>query len=297
MTAVERPFSRTPSTARPLLTSHRRAQLVTLGMMVIVLILAVGALFPVFWMLTTSLKASGDVFLVPPKWLPNPIVWQNYPDAMAFMDAVTVFRNSLVVSGLTVVGTTLTSAVIAFPFARLRVRGSGVLFGLVLSTLLLPAQVTLIPEFLLFRYLGWIDSLRPLWIPFWFGTPYAIFLLRQFFMTVPIEMDEAAIIDGCSIFGVFSRIILPLSLPALGVVAIQQFIFSWEWFLRPLIYLNSSANFTVAIALAKFQVSYGGTPWHLLMAASLVALLPPVLLFFFTQRFFIQGIVISGVKG
>lgn len=271
--------------------------LTTAGLMAIVLVCAVGALFPLFWMVTTSLKPSGDVFLIPPRWLPHPVVWKNYPDALAFMDAANAFRNSFVVSGLSVAGVTASSAIAAFPFARLRVRGSNALFLLVLSTLLLPSQVTLIPRFLLFKEIGWIDTLKPLWVPSFFGTPYAIFLLRQFFRTIPMEMDEAAIIDGCSMFGVFWRITVPLSLPALGVVAIQQFIFSWEAFLEPLIYLNSSQNFTVAVALAKFQVSYGGTPWHLLMAASTVALVPPVLLFFVTQRFFIQGIVISGVKG
>jgi multiple sugar transport system permease protein len=274
-----------------------RARLTTAGLLAIVLAFALGALFPVFWMITTSLKPGGDVFLVPPRWLPSPIVWRNYPDALASMDALTVFRNSFVVAGLSVAGTTLVSATIAFPFARLRAPGSNVLFMLVLSTLLLPSQVTLIPEFLLFKYLGWVDTLKPLWVPFWFGTPYAVFLFRQFFRTIPSEMDEAAICDGCSMIGLFWRIILPLSLPVLGVVAIQQFLASWEFFLRPLIFLNSSKNYTVALALAKFRGDFGGTPWHLLMAASMAALLPPVALFFVAQRFFIQGIVITGVKG
>jgi multiple sugar transport system permease protein len=277
--------------------SAASARLTTAGLLAIVAFFAVGALFPVFWMLTTSLKPGGDVFLVPPRWLPSPIMWRNYPDALAFMDATTVFRNSFIVAGLSVLGTTLVSATIAFPFARLRAPGSNVLFMLVLSTLLLPSQVTLIPEFLLFKYLGWVDTLKPLWVPFWFGTPYAVFLFRQFFRTIPSEMDEAAICDGCSMLGLFWRIILPLSLPVLGVVAIQQFIASWEFFLRPLIFLNSSKNYTVALALAKFRGDFGATPWHLLMAASLAALLPPVALFFLAQRFFIQGIVITGVKG
>jgi ABC-type glycerol-3-phosphate transport system permease component len=153
--------------------SAASARLTTAGLLAIVAFFAIGALFPVFWMVTTSLKPGGDVFLVPPRWLPSPIMWRNYPDALAFMDAATVFRNSFLVAGLSVVGTTLVSATIAFPFARLRAPGSNVLFMLVLSTLLLPSQVTLIPEFLLFKYLGWVDTLKPLWVPFWFGTPYA----------------------------------------------------------------------------------------------------------------------------
>lgn len=168
---------------------------------------------------------------------------------------------------------------------------------LVISVMMLPAQVTLIPQFLVFKELGWIDTLLPLIVPAYFGIPYHIFLLRQFFRTIHRDMDDAAIIDGCSHLGIFWRIILPLSRPALGVVAIQRFIGSWNWFLQPLIYINSTKNYTVAIALQTFRLRYGETPWHLLMAASLVALLPTITLFFFTQRFFIQGIVITGVKG
>jgi len=254
-------------------------------------------LFPIVWMLSTSLKYSGDVFLMPPRWIPNPMVWSNYPEALEFMKAATVFRNSFVVSGLCVIGVTLSSAITAYPFARLRAPGRNVLFFLVISVMMLPIQVTLIPQFLLFKGIGWVDTLGPLFVPRFFGAPYFIFLLRQFFRTIHKDLDDAAIIDGCSYFGIFWRIILPLSKPALGVVAIQEFLARWNEFLRPLIFLNSTKNFTVAVALRNFQVSYGGTPWHLLMAASLVALLPTILVFFFTQRFFVQGIVISGVKG
>ncbi len=271
-----------------------------IGRMIATLLVAIGALgvlFPIVWMLSTSLKPSGDVFLMPPRWIPQPIMWSNYPEALDFMKANRVFANSTIVAVLSVIGVTLSSAVTAYPFARLRARGSNLLFFLVISVMMLPAQVTLIPQFLLFRSIGWIDTLRPLFVPRFFGAPYFIFLLRQFFRTIHKDLDDAAIIDGCSHFGIFWRIILPLSKPALGVVAIQEFIWRWNEFLHPLIYLNSTEKFTVALALRNFQVAYGGTPWHLLMAASLVALLPTILVFFIGQRFFIQGVVITGVKG
>jgi ABC-type glycerol-3-phosphate transport system permease component len=264
------------------------------------LLIAAGAfviLIPIVWMLSTSLKPSGDVFLIPPRWIPSPIVWSNYPEALTAMKAGAVYRNSIIVSGLAVIGVALSSAITAYPFARLRAPGSNVLFFLVISVLMLPEQVTLIPQFLIFKSLDWVDTLHPLWVPRFFGAAYFIFLLRQFFRTIHKDLDDAAIIDGCSYFGVFRRIILPLSKSALGVVAIQEFLFRWNDFIHPLIYLNSTDKFTVALALQSFRLSFGSTPWHLLMAASLVALLPPVLLFFVAQRFFIQGIVLTGVKG
>ncbi len=264
---------------------------------ILVAIGAIGVLFPIIWMLSTSLKPSGDVFLIPPRWIPHPIMWSNYPEALDFMKAKVVFGNSTIVSVLSVIGVVLSSSITAYPFARLRARGSTFLFFLVISVMMLPTQVTLIPQFLLFKSIGWIDTLRPLFVPRFFGAPYFIFLLRQFFRTIHKDLDDAAIIDGCGYFGIFWRIILPLSKPALGVVAIQEFIARWNEFLHPLIYLNSTDKFTVALALRNFQVAYGGTPWHLLMAASLVALLPTILVFFVGQRFFIQGVVITGVKG
>lgn len=287
---------RRPLTSR-LLGRHSLDVLSRSFALLVIVLGAALALFPVFWMLSTSLKASGDVFLIPPRWIPPTLLWSNYPQALAFMNAPVVFRNSFLIAGLTVIGGTLSSAITAYPFARLRAPGSSLLFALVLSVLLLPGMVTLIPQFLLFKALGWINTFKPLFVPAFFGTPYSIFLLRQFFRTVPQEMDDAAVIDGCSVYSVFWRITLPLSKPALGVVAIQHFMASWHDFLLPLIYLNSSSRYTVAIALAEFRIAYGGTPWNLLMAASTVALLPPILIFFFTQRYFIQGIVISGVKG
>jgi ABC-type glycerol-3-phosphate transport system permease component len=249
-------------------------------------------------MLSTSLKEQGQVFIMPPKWIPHPIQWSNYPKALDFMNVKIVYRNTILITSIDILGTIISSTLVAFAFARLRAPGKEVLFLIVLSTIMLPQQVVLIPQFILFKLLGWVDTFYPLTIPFFFATtPFLIFLLRQFFMTIPIEMDEAARIDGCSYFQIYARIILPLSKPALGIVAIQSFMNNWNEFIRPLIFINSASKYTVSVALANFSSDYGMTPWNLLMAASLVALLPCIILFFFAQRYLIQGIVITGLKG
>jgi ABC-type glycerol-3-phosphate transport system permease component len=265
------------------------------------IILAIGAiivLLPILWMLSTSLKDQGQVFIMPPKWIPNPIRWGNYPEALDFMNWKVVYRNTIMITTLNILGTLISSTLVAFAFARLRAPKKDLLFLIMLSTIMLPYQVVLIPQFILFKTMGWVDTFYPLIVPFFFATtPFLIFLLRQFFMTIPIEMDEAAIIDGCNYFQVYYKIILPLSKPALGIVAIQSFMNNWNDLMRPLIFLNSAGKYTVSLALANFSAEYGMTPWNLLMAASLIALLPCILLFFFAQRYFIQGIVITGLKG
>ena len=259
-------------------------------------------LFPIFWMLTTSLKESGDILLLPPKWIPIPPQWQNYPDSLEFMRATVVFGNTLIVTVASLVGDVLSAAVVAYGFARLRAPGKNVLFLLVLSTLMIPYQVRLIPEYLLFAgkvvpFVNWVDTLLPLIVPQYFGGAFYIFLLRQFYQTVPLEMDDAAKIDGASYPQILWHVMIPLSLPALGAIAIFSFVGNWNDFFRPLIYLTSRNTWTVAISLSSFTAEYGATPWHLLMAASICALVPLVLVFFVAQRYFIQGIVITGLKG
>jgi multiple sugar transport system permease protein len=267
---------------------------------VVTLIIAAGAvavIFPLLWMLSTSLKAPGQVLLQPPQWVPSAPQWQNYPQALDSMHWSVVYRNSAIVALGCVLGEVLSASLVAFAFARLRTPGRSALFMLVLATLMLPQQVLLIPQFILFKHLGWIDTLLPLIVPAFFAGPFNVFLLRQFFLTIPAEMDDAARMDGCGYFGLYWRILLPLSRPALGVVAIFTFLGNWNDFLKPLIYLNSAGHYTVALALQNFTADYGMTPWNLLMAASLVALLPCIALFFLAQRYFIQGVVVSGVKG
>lgn len=259
-------------------------------------------LFPVFWMLTTSLKEPGDILLLPPKWIPVPPQWQNYPEALAFMRAPVVFGNTLIVTLASLIGDVLSAAVVAFGFARLRAPGKNVLFMVVLSTLMIPYQVRLIPEYLIFAgkvvpFINWIDTLLPLIVPQYFGSAFHIFLLRQFYQTVPTEMDDAAKIDGASYPQILWHVMVPLSMPALGAIAIFSFVGNWNDFFRPLIYLTSRNTWTVAIALRGFTAEYGATPWHLLMAASIAALLPVLAVFFVAQRYFIQGIVMTGLKG
>jgi ABC-type glycerol-3-phosphate transport system permease component len=252
--------------------------------------------FPIVWAVSTSLKNPGDIFLIPPIWVPDPIRWQNYVEAMTKANFGRYFLNTTIITLLDIVGKVFSCSLVAFAFARLRWWGRDFLFMLMLSTLMLPQQVTLIPQFILYRQLGWVDTFLPLIVPNFFGGPFFTFLLRQFFLSIPTDLDDAARIDGCSSWGVFWRIILPLSQPALMMVAIFVFNFTWNDFFGPLIYLHSRSNYTISLGLQAFQTQ-AGPEWHLIMAASLVAMLPVLLLFFLGQRYFIQGVVFSGVKG
>src|SRR5437867_1450113 len=266
----------------------------------IVFIGALGMLFPIAFMLTTSLKTSGNVFLLPIRWIPGlqfVPVWSNFGEALEFMDWSTVYRNTLIISAGNMIGDTLSACLVAYGFARFRAPGRQVLFTLVLATLMIPYQVRLVPEYLGYAKLGMVDTFWPLMLAPWFGSAFNIFLLRQFFMSIPIEMDEAAKIDGAGPVTVLTRILIPQIRPALAAVAIGSFTFYWSDFLRPLIYLNQPSHRTAAIALAGFTASYGATPYNLLMAAALAMLVPILVLFFVAQRYFIQGIVASGVKG
>jgi ABC-type glycerol-3-phosphate transport system permease component len=277
--------------------SRRRQQAVK--MVFVYLLLLIGAIavsIPFVWMVSTSLKNLGQVFLFPPQWIPNPFVWRNYYDALTVVPYLRFFMNTVIVTGISIVGIMLSSSLAAYSFARLRWRGRDVVFLVVLATMMLPTQVTLIPQFIIFKNLKWIDTFLPLIVPVMFGTAYQVFLLRQFFMTIPLEMDEAARMDGCSILGIYWRIILPLSKPALMTGALFAFRFRWDQFLEPLIFLNTPRNFTIALGLRLFQ-DQNLTNWNLLMAASCVSMLPVLLTFFFGQKYFIQGVVISGVKG
>lgn len=264
---------------------------------IIAIILSVLYLFPVVWMLSTSLKSDGQVMIVPPKWIPNPIKWSNYAEALQFLKAGIVFKNTFFITFVCIIGEVVSTTLVAFGFSRINVRGKNIIFILVLSGFMLPYQVALIPQFIAFSKLGLVDTYWPLILPSIFGSPFLIFLARQFFNSIPREMDESARIDGCSYFKIYYNIILPLSKPLLGIIAIQTFMAQWNDFMRPLIYLNTSTKYTVSLSLRNFSADYGMTPWHLLMAASLMCLLPCVILFFTAQKYFIQGIVVTGLKG
>ena len=263
-------------------------------------VILVGSAFfvvPFLWMVRSSLMRPQDIFSVPAIIIPWPVHLENYPDFWNSLPFGRFFANTAIVTFTATIGLTLSSALVAFGFARFRFRGRGFLFLLVLATMMLPKHVTLLPTFLLFRSIGWIDTLLPLIVPSLFGSAFSVFLLRQFFLTLPLELDEAARIDGASSFRIFWQIAVPLSKPAIATVALFAFIGHWNEFLDPLIYLSSMENFTVALGLRFFVSQYSGTFWELMMAASTVAMLPIVIVFFFTQRTFIRGVALTGIKG
>lgn len=257
--------------------------------------------FPFLWAVSSSLKQVWELFNFPPTLLPVSPQWVNYAQVLQKVPFALWVRNSLLIVALVTSGVIVTSSLVAYSFARFQYRGRSTLFVITLGTMMLPAQVTLIPQFILFNALGWVNTLLPLWVPAWFGGgAFYIFLLRQFFMSLPADLDEAALIDGASYAQIYWRILMPLCRPALATVAVISFIGSWDDFLTPLIYLNSSDKFTVALGLNFFRnfPEQAGMPMqHLLMAASVMAIVPPILLFFVAQRYFVEGIVLSGIKG
>lgn len=253
-------------------------------------------LVPLWWMISTSLKRPAEVFTFPPTFLPETLRWQNYVDIFEKAPFGLYFLNTAYVVFMDMIGTLLSASMVGFAFARLRWRGRDIFFILTLATMMLPGAVTLIPRYLIFKELHWLDTFLPLWVPSFFGYPFFIFLMRQFYATIPYELDDAARMDGCSDFGVWWRINLPLTLPALAACGIFTFNSTWNDFLGPLIYLSSQDKLTLALGLMAFRGPHV-TDFHYLMAASTVAMLPVVVLFFFAQKYFIQGIVFTGVKG
>ncbi len=267
----------------------------------VILILAAAFGLPFFWALLTSLKLPIEIFVFPPSWFPQDPQWANYIEIFRQAPLALFFWNSLVVTGLTGIGQILSSSLVAYGFARFRFAGRNILFLIMLSTLMLPPQITIIPTFLLFKLLGWLDQLRSLYIPPWFGGgAFAIFLFRQFFLTIPREFDEAAKIDGANSLWIFFRILVPLSVPVFVTMGIFSFLGSWNDFFGPLIFLNTTEKYTLALGLTYFQrvVSIGGKATeHLMMAASMVMTIPCLLVFLLLQKYWIQGIVMSGIKG
>ncbi len=260
---------------------------------------------PLVWMVSASFKPEGYVFEYPPRLIAEQIQWWNYVEAWNQFPFWRSLRNTMTITIGVELGRLLSASLTAYVFARLRFPGRHALFLLVLSTMMIPYHVVLIPQYLLFRNLNWLDSFRPLIVPHFFGGgAFFIFLLRQFFMTIPRDYDDAARIDGAGAFGILWRIILPMSKPALATVAIFTFMAEWNDFLAPLIYLNSQEKYTLAIAIRQWQQvavwgagAYVPPTWNAIMSMSTVLTVPPVLIFFFTQRYFIQGVVISGIKG
>ncbi|MEM7032983.1 MAG: carbohydrate ABC transporter permease [Chloroflexota bacterium] len=272
---------------------------------VLLLFFAFIFLLPFYWMLNTSLKVPNQVFTLPPAWFPDPIKWDNYVQAWGsegsrlnqLYPVYWYVYNTSIITINGVVASVFSSAVVAYAFARMEFPGKNFMFLGVISTLMVPFTVVMVPQFIIWRNLDWLDTYLPLMVPHWFGSAWNIFLLRQFFMTIPTAYDEAALIDGASRWGIFWRIILPLSTPALAAVGIFAFVFFWNDFLGPLIILSKPVNFTLTLYLANFSVAYAGpTPWNLYMAAALIIVSPCMVLFFLSQRVFLQGITITDFK-
>jgi multiple sugar transport system permease protein len=252
-------------------------------------------LLPLVWMLITSIETLPESRHFPPTLVPSGIHWQNYPDALDAAPFGRFFANSLIVTLAAVAGNLLLCSLAGYAFARLRFFGRDVTFVALLATLMVPFQVTMIPTFLIVQHLGLVNSLGALIAPN-LVTPFGIFLLRQFFRTLPVELEEAARIDGCSRVGVLFRIVLPLSMPALATLAIVTFLWTWNDFLWPLIAISSTDKMTVQLGLASFQGAHQ-TNWTLLMAGNVMALAPMLLVFIFAQRWFVQSLASTGVKG
>ncbi|GAA3828304.1 carbohydrate ABC transporter permease [Sphaerisporangium flaviroseum] len=260
---------------------------------------AVPTLLPFAWLVRSALMTDGQMFAAPPEWWPDPFEWGNFSGALTEQPFTRYFVNTLVIAVITVLGTVLTCAVAAFSFSRLRWRGRDVVFALLLSAVMLPYAVTIIPTFVMWQGLGALDTIIPLTVPAWFagaaGGVFNVFLMRQFFLTIPFELDEAAYIDGASPWRVFWTIVMPLSKPAVVVVTIFTFVGTWNDFLGPLLYLSDQRDYTLSLGLASFQSMYI-TQWGYLMAASAAVIAPIIALFFFLQRYFIEGVTLTGIK-
>jgi multiple sugar transport system permease protein len=259
--------------------------------------MAVGAVFllPLLWMVSTSLKTNRQIFVYPPQWIPNPVIWRNYSEVFYYAPFLLYFRNTLIIVTLTILGTSISSSLVAYGFARLNGPGKNILFLIMLSSMMLPYMVWMVPLYVLFTRIGWVDTFYPLTVPAFFGNPLYIFLLRQFFMGIPRDLEDAAKIDGCSYLRIYWQIMLPLVKPALATVAVFSFLNAWNDFLGPLLYLQSPDSYTIAVGLQVFLTQHGAD-WALLMAASTMAVIPVIIVFFFAQKQFIQGIVLTGLK-
>lgn len=257
---------------------------------------AFSMIFPFYWMVATSLKSEARVFAFPPEWVPNPAILDNYLYIFTELPFGLYVYNSLKVSLLWTLGVVLSSSLAAYAFARIRFRGRDALFMVTLAALMIPGQITMIPLYVIMTRIGWVDTQLPLIVPAYFGSAFGIFLLRQYFLTIPQELNDAAKIDGCSHFGIYSRIMMPLSKPVLATLALLAFLGSWNDLLGPIIYLYDGDLFTLPLALTRFRGQYY-TQWAYMMAGATVSLVPILIIFLFTQQYFVRGVVLSGLKG
>ena len=263
------------------------------------LLVAIGGviLLPLLWTVSSSLKPYGSGIKFPPQFIPERFVWENYPKVLQTIPFMNFLKNSLIVTGLCTLGELLSCSLVAYAFARLRFPGRSTLFVILLGTMMIPYPVTLVPTFILFNLLKWVNTYLPLVIPPYFAPAYNVFLLRQFFLTINRELDEAAEVDGASKFRIYWQIMLPLAKPALATVAIFSFMWYWNDFMGPLIYLSDIEKFTLALGVNYLRGARGGGDLSMQMAASVMFIFPCVVLFFIAQRFIVQGIVTTGIKG
>ena len=295
MTTVDR------ATSAPAAPSPRRSRSsrFPLGAWVRVIVLTVGCflvLMPVVWMVLTSLKSADEVLVMPPVWVFSP-QWQNYVDVMTLVPFQRYILNTATIVGLVVLGTLLSCSFAAYGFARLRAPGRNTIFLMLMATLMLPTTVTLVPTYIVFNNLGWLNTFKPLILPAFFGSAFFIFLFRQFYLGIPKELEEAARIDGAGYFRIWWSIFLPLSWPVIATVTVFTFVAAYNDFFGPVIYLSDESKYTIAVALSYFSGSPRiGPQMHLTMAATTIAALPSVLVFLLAQRYFIRGIAVSGVN-
>ncbi|MFH1880096.1 MAG: carbohydrate ABC transporter permease [Bacillota bacterium] len=275
---------------------NRRRQISRVLTMVLMIILSGVFIFPFFWLVRGSFMRSIEIFTMPMKWLPDRLMVENYVQALTKIPFLTYFKNTAIIVTFNVIGCVLSSSFAAFGFSRIRFRGRNFWFAVMMSTMMIPDISLLIPQFIGWKTLGAYDTFYPLIVPAFFSKALFVFLIRQFFSTIPKAYDEAAFIDGANYMTIYARIMLPLSKPVLATIGVFTFMFQWNDFFGPLIYLSSSDKYTLSLGLQSFLGQYT-SQWNLLMAASSLIILPMILLFFFAQRFFIEGIAFTGLKG
>ena len=269
----------------------------SLGRHAVLILCALAFLLPFVWMLGTSLKTNSQVLAFPPTWVPNPIQWSNYSDALDRVPVLTYAGNTAIICIATIIGALISNTLVAYGFARLEWKGRDALFIVVLATLMLPYQVTMIPLFILFSKIHWVNTFLPLTVPAFLGNAFYIFLLRQFFRNIPRDYTDAAKLEGATELQILTQIVIPLARPALITVALFQFLFSWNDFLAPLLYLNDASKFTLSLGLANMQSSLGLSQFGQIMAVATMTVVPVLIVFAVAQRFFIQGIATAGLKG
>jgi multiple sugar transport system permease protein len=266
------------------------------------IVLIVGGLLmimPFYWLVSTSFKTIKNIYVYPIQWFPDPIRWQNYTELFQQVPVWLYTRNTLIITFFNTIGTLLSASLGGYAFARLRFKGRDVIFSILLATVMVPFAVTMVPVYVMFAKIGWVGTFLPLIVPPFLGAPINTFMLRQFFRTIPMDLEDAARIDGASRPRIFAQIMLPLAKPALTVTTIQSILWGWNSFLQPLIYLKKNKLWTLALGVNSLGMFMPGVPdtTHFQMALSTIMVLPPVILYFLAQRSFVKGIVLTGLKG